>query len=295
MAMHEGEIEHDVGLVGRLVAGRFPGLVGRPVRAFASTGTVNAIYRVGDDLCVRLPLLEEWSESLERELEWLPRLAPHLPLQVPEPVGRGEPAEGFPFPWAIYRWIEGRPYEPDRDDEVRAAQDLARFVLALREIDTAGAPPTGRAPLRELEGTREALEASQKEIDTPAALAAWQRALDAPPWDGKPVWIHNDLLPPNLLVGDDDGHLTAVLDFGTAGVGDPAADVVPAWSVFGPAGREAYRAALAVDDATWERARGYALHQAALIIPYYRVTNPGFVTMAVRTVGQVLLDLDPGR
>jgi aminoglycoside phosphotransferase (APT) family kinase protein len=290
MAMHEGEVGHGVGLVGRLVAGRFPGLADRPVRAFGSTGTVNAIYRVGDDLCVRLPLLEEWSESLERELEWLPRLAPHLPLRIPEPVGRGEPGEGFPLPWAVYRWIEGRAYEPERDDEVRAAQDLARFVLALRAIDTAGAPPTGRRPLRELEGTREALEAAQKEIDTPAALTAWDRALDAPPWNGEPVWIHNDLLPPNLLVDDQHGHLTAVLDFGTAGVGDPAADVVPAWSVFGPAGREAYRTALAVDDATWDRARGYALHQAALIVPYYRLTNPGFVTMAVRTVGQVVSD-----
>jgi len=293
--MHDGEVGHDVGLVERLVRGQFPELAGRAVTRFSSTGTVNAIYRVGDDLYVRLPLLKEWSESLEREIEWLPRLAPLLPLRVPEPVGRGEPGEGFPFPWAVYRWIEGRPYEPDRDDEVRAAQDLARFVLALREIDAAGAPPTGRAPLRQLEGTREALEAAQQEIDTPAALEAWERALDAPPWDGEPVWIHNDLLPPNLLVGDEDGHLTAVLDFGTAGVGDPAADVVPAWSVFGPAGRKAYCAALAVDDATRERARGYALHQAALIIPYYRVTNPGFVTMAVRTVGQVLLDLDPGR
>jgi len=289
--MHDGEVGHDVGLVERLVRGQFPELAGRAVTRFSSTGTVNAIYRLGDDLCVRLPRVEEWSEGLGQELEWLPLLAPRLPLRVPEPVGRGEPAQGFPFVWAVYRWIEGRPYEPDHDDQVRAAHDLAEFVRALRAVDTAGGPPTGRRPLRQLEKvTRAAIEAADDAIDIPAALDAWDRALEAPAWDGEPVWIHNDLLPPNLLVGESDSGIAAVIDFGSVGVGDPAADVVPAWSVFGPAGRAAYRATLTVDDATWERARGYALHQAAMIIPYYRVTNPGFVTMAVRTVGQVIAD-----
>ena len=290
--MHDDEVDHDADLVARLVAAQFPELADRPVTPFPSTGTVNAIYRLGDDLCVRLPRRREWSEDLAKELEWLPRLAPHLPLRIPEPVGRGEPTDGYPFAWAVYRWTDGRPCgDAVIGDERSAASDLAGFVLALRRLDPHGGPPTGRRPLRQLDDvTRAAIEASTDAIDSKAALIAWERALAAPAWDRTPVWIHTDLLPPNLLV--DAGRLTAVLDFGGVGVGDPAADVVPAWSVFGPAGRAVYRAGLDVDDGTWERARGYALHQAALIIPYYRVTNPGFVTMAVRTVGQVLADVN---
>ena len=125
-------------------------------------------------------------------------------------------------------------------------------------------------------------------IDTQAASAAWALALESPPWDGKPVWIHGDLLKSNLLVQG--GRLCAVLDFGEAGIGDPAADVVPAWSVFNKTGRETFRRALDVDDDTWSRARGYALHQALMIIPYYPKTNPEFVTMAKRTVEEILIE-----
>ena len=113
-------------------------------------------------------------------------------------------------------------------------------------------------------------------------------------WSGDPVWIHTDLLRPNVLVAD--GRISAVIDFGGAGIGDPAADVIAAWSVFGPAGQDVYRACPQVDDGTWARARGYALHQAAVIIPYYAETNPGFVALAKRTVERVLTDLsDSGR
>jgi aminoglycoside phosphotransferase (APT) family kinase protein len=122
------------------------------------------------------------------------------------------------------------------------------------------------------------------------ASMAWKRSLETPPWDEKPVWIHGDLLKSNLLVQD--GRLCAVIDFGGVGIGDPAADVVPAWSVFTKVGREIFRQALGVDDDTWNRARGYALHQALMIIPYYPQTNPEFVTMAKRTVEEILTELN---
>jgi aminoglycoside phosphotransferase (APT) family kinase protein len=125
-------------------------------------------------------------------------------------------------------------------------------------------------------------------VDSGAATAAWDRALPAPAWDDEPAWIHGDLLRSNLLV--DGGRLCGVIDFGSAGIGDRAADVVAAWSVFGRTGRDTFRRALAVDDGTWDRARGYALHQAALIIPYHRQTNPEFAALAVRTVAEVLSD-----
>jgi aminoglycoside phosphotransferase (APT) family kinase protein len=288
--MHEGEIDIDETLVARLVSGQFPRLAGLPISAVRSTGTVNAIYRLGEDLCVRLPRVQSWAEDLERELRWLPKIAPAVSLRVPEPVARGLPASEYPFTWAIYRWLDGRPYRDDLvHDERQAAEDLARFVHELRRLDRVGAPRGGRRPLRELDGvTRSAIAASGGVIDSDAAAGAWSRALEAPVWDGAPVWIHTDLLRPNLLV--DRGRIHAVIDFGGVGVGDPAADVIAAWSVFGPSGRAVFRAALGVDEGVWSRARGYALHQAALIIPYYAETNPGFVELAKRTVEEILAE-----
>lgn len=132
------------------------------------------------------------------------------------------------------------------------------------------------------------LQAWAGDLDSDAAVAAWEGALQAPAWTGAPEWVHCDLLRPNLLVRD--GRLRAVIDFGGVGVGDPAADVIAAWSVFGQTGRGVFHGALEVDDGTWHRARGYALHQAALIIPYYAETNPGFVAPARRTVEEILAD-----
>jgi aminoglycoside phosphotransferase (APT) family kinase protein len=294
MKMHDGEVNIDAGLVGRLVAAQFPELAGLPVSAVRSTGTVNALYRLGERLCARLPRVRSWAKGLEREWHWLPRLAPHLSLGVPEPVARGHPASGYPFPWAIYRWIDGQPYTDELvEDEHEAARDLARFVGELRRVNpVTGAPRGGRKPLRELDAvTREAIQSSRDVIDSNAATAAWERTLEAPAWDGTPVWIHADLLRPNLLV--DGGQLRAVIDFGSAGVGDPAADAIAAWSVFNRSGRGTFRTVLGVDDGTWNRARGYALHQAALIIPYYIQTNPAFAAMAKRTIEEVLADTNP--
>jgi aminoglycoside phosphotransferase (APT) family kinase protein len=289
--MHDWEADIDAGLVRRLVAAQFPALAGLPVTAFRSTGTVNAIYRLGDGLYARLPRMARWARDLEREAHWLPRLAGTLPLQIPEPVALGRPGDGYPFGWAIYRWIEGQPYAGELVDERQAARDLARFVTGLRRMDTADAPRAGRRPLRELDaGTRAGIEEAGDDIDHDAVLAAWELALEAPAWDGAaPAWIHADLLPPNLLVGG--GRLRAVIDFGAAGAGDPAADLIAAWSVFGPAGREMFRGALGADDGDWDRARGVALHQAVMLIPYYRATNPGMAALARRTVGQVLADI----
>jgi aminoglycoside phosphotransferase (APT) family kinase protein len=288
--MHADGFDLDARLVRRLVATQFPHLRGLQVRRVRSTGTVNAIFRLGDDLCARLPRARRWAASLETELEWLPRLVTGLPLAVPEPIATGRPGNGYPLPWAVYRWIEGETYAPERIvDERRAAADLADFVAQLRRIDPAGAPPAGRRPLLQLDAaTRAAIESAREAVDTDAATAAWASSLEAPPWNGVPTWIHCDLIPPNLLV--ERGGLKAIIDFGAAGIGDPAQDVVPAWSVFGREGRQVFRGALRVDEPTWVRARGFALHQALLIIPYYRETNPAFVDMAMRTVEGVLDD-----
>jgi len=294
MKMHDGEADIDAELVRRLLAAQFPRMAGLPVTPFRSTGTVNAIYRLGDHLYARLPRVAQWARDLETESHWLPRLAPGLSLRVPEPVVIGRPGDGYPWSWAIYRWIDGQPYADELiPDERQAARDLARFVTGLRRADTAGAPRAGRRPLRQLDAdTRAAIEAAGDDIDRDAVLAAWEQALETPAWDGQtPAWIHAELLRPNLLV--DGGKLRAVIDWGAAGAGDPAADLIAAWAVFGPDGREAYRDALDHGDGAWDRARGVALHQAVMLIPYYRETNPGMAALGRRTVGQVLADLRP--
>ena len=284
-------MEINIALVRRLLQEQFPDLADREISLVHSTGTVNAMYRLGDDLCVRLPRLERWADGIDNEWIWLPKLAPHISLNIPKPIALGKPAQNYPCAWAVYEWIEGTSYLEDLiHDERQAAADLVNFIVELRSVDRHGAPRGGRRPLRELdEDTRSAIDSSRGVIDAEAVIEAWVRSLEALAWNGEPVWIHGDLLKSNLLVQH--GRLCAVIDFGGAGIGDPAMDIVPAWSVFNAAGREVFRRGLDVDDATWCRARGYALHQALMIIPYYAETNPVFAAMAKRTVDEVLADI----
>ncbi len=293
--MHDGEIATSVDLVARLVAGQFPQWAGRPLRPVPSSGTDNALYRLGDDLLVRLPRIDWAVGQAEKERRWLPRLAPHLPLQIPVQLALGEPAEGFPWPWSIYRWLEGENATLDRlADPLQAAADMARFIAALQRIDPAGGPPAFEHRLRgvplELRDrqTRRAIAAMAGMIDEAAALAVWEAALAAPVWERPPVWFHGDLLPGNVLVHE--GRLRAVIDFSGLGVGDPACDLMIAWGLFAGESRAHFREALAVDEATWQRGRGQALSQAVIFVPYYRETNPLGVAYARRMIDEVLAD-----
>lgn len=292
MALHADEIVVDADLVTRLLADQLPDLAHLKPVEVDTEGSVNAVHRLGDNLCTRLPRAQNFVEDLQREMRWLTRLGPHLTLAVPEVVAVGRPGQGYPFPWAVYGWVAGQPYDAALlHDETRAAKDLARFVVGLRqERVPSDAPTGGRAPLSTLaSATRDALATCLPELGeagVAAALAAWQQTLSAPVWDGRGVWVHADLLPFNLVVND--GALRGVIDFGSVGVGDPAADVIAAWTVFGSVGRAAYRTALQVEDGTWERARGYALHQAADIAWYYRSSHPAFSRSAVRTILRIL-------
>jgi aminoglycoside phosphotransferase (APT) family kinase protein len=294
--MHADEFDTDVALVRRLIARQFRYWADLPIARVDSAGTVNALYRLGSDMVVRLPRVDEWAADVERELEWLPKLAPHLPLGVPLPLAKGSPDEAYPWTWAVYRWLPGETWAVDRiDDPRRGATDLAGFVAALQRIDAAGAPPSGRGgPLASRDSeTRRAIEALQGVIDARATTAAWEESLRAQPWESPPVWTHGDLLPTNVLVAD--GRLSAVIDFGAVGAGDPACDLIAAWSLFAGEARDVFRAALQPDDVTWLRGRGWALSVALIALPYYRHTNPVFAALAANMIDEVLADHTSGR
>lgn len=290
--MHVGEADTDPRLVTRLLRAQFPQWAGLPVRRLASGGTVNAIYRLGAEFSVRLPLLEGGAGTLDHEARWLPRLAPLLPAPIPEVVALGEPAEGYPWRWAIHRWLEGGTLvEGEATDPKGLARDLAAFITALRKAGLDGGPTAYRGvPLRTADAeTRSAIEAlrrTDEPFDADAILTAWESALAAPDWAGTPCWVHSDLMPSNLLSAG--GRLAAVLDFGTVGVGDPAIDLIPAWNLLTPAARPAFRDGVNVDDATWTRGLGWALSMAVIQLPYYRHTNPVISANARYVIGQVL-------
>jgi aminoglycoside phosphotransferase (APT) family kinase protein len=293
--MHADEVDISADLVRRLVADQFPLLNDHPVTEFESTGTVNAIYRLGNELYVRLPRVERWwARGLQKELKWLPVLAPGFTLQVPEPVGVGRPTAEYPFTWAVFRWIEGQTYEPGRvDDERQMAADLAGFIAELRNKELPAiddeTPYGGRPPLAEQdEATRDWIAQAGDLIDGPAVIAVWEDALNGPAWDGIYSWIHSDLAPPNLLVRE--GRLRAVLDFGATGLGDPATDLNPAWSIFSEDSRHVFRDLVGADDDTWRRSRGIAISQAVGLVPYYAATNPALSALGKRMLREILTD-----
>jgi aminoglycoside phosphotransferase (APT) family kinase protein len=291
--MHADEIDTDVALVRRLLAGQFPQWADLAIEPVVSYGTDHDIYRLGDDLAARLPRIGWATGQAAKEAEWLPRLAPQLPLAVPVQLAIGQPAEGYPFEWSVYRWLPGESADGTIGDLEQAAVDLAAFVKALRQVDANGAhprPPRGRgAPLAELdEQVRRSIAELGDRIDGDAALVSWEESLNAPRWEGEEVWVHGDLLPGNLLVVE--GRLSAVIDFGGLNVGDPACDLQPAWNVFAGDSRTRYRAELEVDDASWLRGRGWALYQAVSALPYYWDSNPGMIRQASHALAQVLAD-----
>ncbi|MFD4791775.1 aminoglycoside phosphotransferase family protein [Streptomyces sp. NPDC058459] len=290
--MRAGEIGINAGLVGRLVARRFPAWAGLPVTRLTSSGTENAMFRLGPELVVRLPRHPGAVADVTHERDWLPRLAPGLPVAVPEPVGSGEPDDGFPWPWSVYRWLEGaNPVAGAVKQPERLAKELGTFVATLRRSAAVDAPPGYRGgPLSGREGSvREALAQLGDRLDTAEAAARWERALAAPAYTGPPVWSHGDLSPGNVLVGGG-GSLSAVIDFGCAGVGDPAVDLIVAWNLLPASARTAFREAVGADDAEWARGRGWALSVALVQLPYYWRTNPVLAQNARHTIGEVLAE-----
>lgn len=258
-------------LVARLVAAQFPQWAHLPVTPVDLDGWDNTTVRLGKEYSVRLPSGDAYIAQVDKEHRWLPILGRQLPLPIPEPVAKGRPGCGFPRPWSIYRWLEGEIASIERvADLTHFATDLAGFLAALYAIDPTDGPPPGThnffrgGPIKTYDvETRESIEILADEIDAKAATDVWEAAI-AGVWDRAPVWVHGDVAATNLLVAD--GRLTAVIDFGCSAVGDPACDLVMAWTLFVGQSREAFRRVLPLDDATWARGRGWALWKALITL-----------------------------
>lgn len=284
----------DARLAARLVASQFPQWAHLPIAPSVVAGWDNRTFRLGTELSIRMPSHSAYVAQVDKEHRWLPRLAPRLPLEIPRPIARGEPGDGYPFPWSVYGWIEGENAAIDRiDDLVAFAEDLAGFLRALQRIDATGGPAPGPhnffrgGPLATYDHeTRTALAAVGGGVAADIALAVWEEALAAA-WRGAPVWVHGDVAASNLLVKH--GRLIAVIDFGCLGVGDPACDTTIAWTLLAEPSRSAFRAALDLDPDTWRRGRGWALWKAVITLADARDSSSA-ASAAERVIDQILDD-----
>lgn len=272
-------IEIDARLVKQLVRTQFPQWADLPVMPVEPGGWDNRTFRLGDQMSARLPSALAYVAQVEKEHRWLPVLGRHLPLPIPVPIGLGTPGAGYPWPWSIYGWLEGEPAQLGPIDDLgRFAADVARFLVALRGIDPHDGPAAGphnfhrggSLSVYDTE-TRRSIATLAGVIDGAAATDIWDTAL-ATSWRGPPVWVHGDVAATNLLVKS--GRLTAVIDFGSSGIGDPSCDLVIAWTFLDRAARTIFRSAAGLDPATWQRARGWAIWKAMITLVQLRDANP---------------------
>lgn len=293
--MHEDQLVSDAELVRALLRDRHPRWADGPITEISSTGTDHALYRLGDDAVARVPLRRSATQPIDTEFRWLPWLAERLPIEISRPLARLEPAPPFPHPWSVHSWIDGECGTTAPVDRALLAVDLARVLRALQALDPADGPPSVEAycwrgiPLEMRDGsTREAIASSRRSIDVAAATSAWETALGAREWTGPPVWVHGDVAAGNLIFRD--GRLVALIDWACMAVGDPACDLIVAWELLDEPSRKTFRAELAVDDATWQRGRGWALSTAVGALAYYEDSNPFMADQARRKLRSVLGD-----
>ncbi|WP_314505021.1 aminoglycoside phosphotransferase family protein [uncultured Microbacterium sp.] len=260
----------DERLIRALLAEQFPHWQALPLRAIDRGGNDHRMFRLGDELLVRLPAAERSVPQVRKEQLWLPRLAAHLPLPIPTVRALGAPSPLFEAPWSVYGWLDGEPSATASiADRTGLAAELADFCVALRSIDTTGAPAPGLhsafrgGPLTHWAQELDALILRVHGRERDLARGIWSDALSAT-FAGPPVWFHGDVSISNLLFRG--GRLSAVVDFGCAGVGDPACDTAIVWTHLEGAARDAFRNGLALDEATWARGRGWALWKGLIML-----------------------------
>ncbi|WP_335338604.1 aminoglycoside phosphotransferase family protein [Bacillus thuringiensis] len=267
--MHADELKIEERLVRRLLVDQFPRWAELPLRKVEPVGTVNAVFRLGDEYSIRLARREGPTTPGGREFLWLPKIAPVVPLEIPVPIAQGCPNNEYPWFWEIHSWLKGETMPIEAIDEIQAARDLAEFVLALQQVDPMEGPLGRGIPLAQRD--KDFRYWLARFNGDPAVSAVWESALSAPPWNGPPVWHHGDLDTRNWLVRDK--RISGVIDWGMMGIGDPACDVMVAWKLHSPEARDVFLDATRTDDATLARARGWVVSQAVAILAYYTPQN----------------------
>jgi aminoglycoside phosphotransferase (APT) family kinase protein len=290
--MHAGI---DAMLVRRLVAEQFAHWAHLAVRPVEPSGWDNRTFRLGEQMLARLPNAPEYAAQVSKEQLWLQTLAPLLPLPIPQPLAIGTPALGYPWHWSVYRWIEGQQASRERiADRCELAASLTRFLNAMRCVDATGGPAAGPhnfhrgGPLWTYdEQTRQAISALTNRIDTSVAMQVWEQAM-ATSWQRAPVWVHGDVSAGNLLLRE--GRLSAVIDFGNLGVGDPACDLSIAWTLLDGESRDVFQNELGLDEGTWLRGRAWALWKAAILVAGLTASSASETAQAWRVLNEVLAD-----
>lgn len=283
----------DTALVRGLVADQFPQWAMLPVRAVARSGWDNRTFHLGKHMLARMPSAAEYAKQVAMEHHWLPRLAPLLPVAIPEPLAMGKPAHGYPWAWSVYRWLDGETASDESVIDMREfAHSVARFLLALQHVDARGGPSPGPHNFCRGAGlaiydtqVRQAIVALQRNINSNAATHVWEAGLLSP-WHSPPVWVHGDVSAGNLLVRE--GRLHGVIDFGQMTTGDPACNAAIAWTLFDRKSRVAFQETLAPDAATWARARAWALWKAVIVAAGFVQTNAVEWRKPWHAIGKVL-------
>jgi aminoglycoside phosphotransferase (APT) family kinase protein len=294
-SMDHATLKIDDKLVHHLVATQFPQWKNLPVRPVAFSGWDNRTFHLGEHMLVRMPSSSEYEAQVEKEQQWLPKLAPHLPLPIPAPLAVGKPAEGYPLHWSIYQWLDGETATIGRITNLSDfAISLGKFLIAFQSISSTGGPLPGLHSFYRGgnlaiydDESRQAIAALKDKIDIVETVDIWEAAL-ASKWSNTPVWVHGDISTGNLLVQE--GRLSAVIDFGQLTIGDPACDLAIAWTLFKNESREAFRNTLALDSDTWVRGRGWALWKALIVYAQLPGTNHLEIENSKRILDEITRD-----
>lgn len=291
----------DENLVRQLVTHQFPKWKDYDIKPVHPQGWDNRTFHLGSDMTVRLPSKERYAPQAEKEQNWLPILSQRLPFQIPVLLETGQPSDVFPYKWGVYQWLEGNTLELEWiDDLSRFAKDLAHFLTQLQQIDTSNAPLAGKhcfyrgAPLRIYHTeTQQAIHKLSSIIDVGYAKEIWDKAVRTT-WNKPPVWFHGDIAKGNILTKN--GALSAIIDFGCCGVGDPACDLSIAWTFLPGQARQIYQSELELDEATWNRGRAWALWKALITIEQQIDTAENEQTKeALNTLDEIFSDYEGER
>lgn len=285
----------DENLISQLLTSQFPEWATLPIKPVEVSGWDNRTFRLGHNMSVRLPSKEQYAAQVAKEQYWLPKLAPFLPFQIPIPLALGHPDKNYPWQWSIYQWLEGQNATLENINDLHQfAISLAQFLIALQQINSSGGPPPGKhnffrgGPLNIYhDQTCKAIADLKNEINSDMATEIWEAAINTK-WNHKPVWLHGDFATGNLLVNK--GNLSAVIDFGCLGIGDPACDLTIAWTFLSGESRNTFIKALALDEATWVRGRGWALWKALITLVEHLKIDPNKSKHAKYVINEVLDD-----